>query len=146
MIKATGTLKKLDLMVNETPLTTLVDGKMSFELGGRTFTITRKGFFGPVTELWLDKTLVASAKQAVLVNSHAVTHGGHAWQLKAINLLATKFGLLRGEEQVGNISPVHLGGSVEAIVDLPDELPAEVQVFLMWIVLWKWISDATTSS
>jgi len=146
MIKAIGKFKKLDLTVNETPLTTLVEDKMAFELGGKTFTITRKGFFGPVTELWLDKTLVASAKQAVLVNSYAVTQAGYAWQFKAINLMGTKFGLFREEQQVGTISRVKIGLDVDSIIDLPDELPTEVQVFLMWIVLWKWISDATSSS
>jgi hypothetical protein len=146
MIKAIGTFKKLDLTANETPLTTLVDGKMSFELGGRTFTVTRKGFFGPVTELWLDKTLVASAKQAVLVNSYAMTEAGHEWQFKAINLTGTKFGLFREEKQVGSISRVQLGLNVDSIIDLPDELPTEVQVFLMWIVLWKWSGDANSSS
>jgi hypothetical protein len=146
MIQATGTLRKLDLTTNGTPLTTLEEGKMTFDLGEKTFTITRKGFFGPTTELWLDKTLVASAKQAVLVNTHAVTHAGHGWQLKAIDMMAKKFGLWRGEEQVGSILPGQLGSQVEAVVDLPDELPVEVHVFLMWIVLWKWINDAATTS
>jgi hypothetical protein len=41
---------------------------------------------------------------------------------------------------------VKLGLHVDSIIDLPDELPAEVQVFLMWIVLWKWTGDANSSS
>jgi hypothetical protein len=40
---------------------------------------------------------------------------------------------------IGGITPSgRINTTRDISIDLPDELPLEAQVFLMWLVLWKW--------
>src|ERR1700758_5479172 len=81
---------------------------MSFQIGEKTFKITRKGFFGPKYHLWLGEGLVVSVAQTPGFNRYSVAYAQQVWTLKAIGLMARKFGLYQGDKQVGSILPTHL--------------------------------------
>ena len=143
MIRATGKLDRMELVADGNQTIVLNDNAMSFQLGEKTFKITRKGFFGPTYQLWLGKDLVVSLTQTPGFNRYSVAYSQRVWTLKAIGLMARKFGLYQGDKQVGGILPTHLNRYREIHIDLPTELPLEVQAFLMWVILWKWRGDSS---
>ena len=69
------------------------DTKSSIDAGGRHLNVHRKEALGPVRELKCGDTLIATATRKPFVNYHTLSHNGREWTFKAINLLATKFGL-----------------------------------------------------
>jgi hypothetical protein len=141
MIRAAGKPGRVELVADGNETVLLRDNEMSLLIGERTFKITRKGFFGPTYQLQLGKDLVASLTQTPGFNRYSVAYSQQVWTLKAIGLMARKFGLYQGDEQVGCISPTHLNPYQEILLDLPVELPLEVQTFLLWVVLWNWSAN-----
>lgn len=140
MIKATGNVGALQLSIDGTPIGVLDHAKLGFTLNGQKYAVRRKGVLAPVYELFRDNELQVSARQAPFVNRYTVTtRAGRQWTLKAEDMFATRFGLFGGDTRVGGITPAgRLHYTRDVTIDLPDELPLEAQVFLMWLVLWNW--------
>jgi hypothetical protein len=67
-----------------------------------------------------------------------VVHDGQEWTFKAVGLLALKFGLFQGNTQVGTIATRWVNRLKDISVDLPEEMPREVQVFLLLLLVRKW--------
>jgi hypothetical protein len=114
----------------------VLDGdKLGFALRGQTYTVRRTGFFGPLYELMRDDEALASAQQATTRLRFVVASGGRTWTLKPEQWIGNKFGLFDGDTRVGGITPL---SAKDFAIDLPDDLPLETQVFLMWLLVWKW--------
>jgi hypothetical protein len=144
MIKASGSVDALHLSLDGTPIAVLNHAKLGFTLGGQAYTVRRKGFFSPIYALLRDNEMRVSIQQVPFVNRYEVTYGGRTWTLKAEVILATKFGLFDGDTRVGGITPANtLRPTRDITIDLPDALPLEAQVFLMWLLLWKWGAPST---
>jgi hypothetical protein len=143
MIKATGKPGKLELTANGAPVTSLRDDEMSFQLGEKIFTITRKGVVGPKFELWSGNNLTVSLKQIPFLNRYSVTYAGQVWTLKAMGFTEKNYRLYRDAEQVGSVSTSYFSPYKEILIDLPDELPMEAQAFVMWLILRNW-SDTSS--
>ena len=79
--------------------------------------------------------VVASArKPSAFFRAFEVELPGRRFELKAVSVWGREFGLYEGETLIGRIGPASwLGRS--AVIDLPDALPTEAQVFLFWLVL-----------
>jgi hypothetical protein len=60
--------------------------------------------------------------------------------LRATSAFTRELILLDGSSQIGSISPEGLVGR-RAIVDLPDEMPLPVRIFITWLALRLWDSD-----
>ncbi len=139
MIKATGSVSALQLSIDGTPIAVLDHARLGFTLNGRTYTIRRAGVFAPLYELLRDNVALVSARQVPFVNRYTVTSAGREWRLKAEEILARRFGLFDGDARVGGITPSsRFNFTQDVSIDLPDELPLEARVFLMWLLLWKW--------
>jgi hypothetical protein len=139
MIKATGSTSALRLSVDGTPIAVLDHRELGFTLNGQTYTVRRAGVFGPVYELLRANEPLISARQAPFVNRYAVTSAGRVWRLEAEEMLAKRFGLFDGDTRVGGITPSsRFNYTKDVTIDLPDQLSLEAQVFLIWLVLWKW--------
>ena len=139
MIKATGSVSALQLSIDGTPVAVLDHARLGFTLNGESYTIRRAGVFAPVYELFRDNIALVSARQVPFVNRYTVTSAGRMWTLKAEEMLAKRFGLFDGDARVGGITPSsRFNYTRDVSVDLPDELPLEAQVFLMWLLLWNW--------
>jgi hypothetical protein len=139
MIKATGSVSALQLSIDGTPIAVLDHARLGFTLNGQTYTIRRAGVFAPLYELLRDNVALVSARQTPFVNRYTVTSAGREWRLKAEEMLARRFGLFDGDARVGGITPSSRFNYTRDIsIDLPDELPLEAGVFLMWLLLWKW--------
>ncbi|HTR83166.1 MAG TPA: hypothetical protein VMI56_01720 [Reyranella sp.] len=139
MIQATGSIDALQLSIDGAPITVLNHNKRGFALDGRDFTVRRSGAFTPRYELLRADELLVTVQQAPFVNRFTVTCADRTWLLKAEGLAAKTFGLFEGETRVGGITPSSTFRSTrDVVIDLPATLPLEGQVFLMWVVLWKW--------
>jgi hypothetical protein len=138
MIRATGKPGRVELAAGRNQTVLLRENEMLLLVGEKTFKITREGFFGPKYHLWHGEDLVVSVEQTPCFNRYSVAYAQQVWTLKAIGLMARKFGLYQGDKQVGSILPTHLNPYREILIDLPVELPLEVQTFLLWVVLWNW--------
>jgi hypothetical protein len=139
MIKATGSISALQLSIDGTPIAVLYHARLGFTLNGEAYTIRRAGVFAPLYELLRDGVALISARQVPFVNRYTVSSAGGEWRLKAEEMLARRFGLFDGDARVGGITPSSRFNYTRDIrIDLPDELPLEARVFLMWLLLWNW--------
>src|ERR1700757_3965762 len=125
MIRAAVKPDRMELVTEGNQTIVLNENAMSFRLGEKTFKITRKGVFGAKFQLWFGEDLVVSTAQTPGLNRHSVAYGQQVWTLKAIGLMARKFGLYQGDRQVGSILPTHMNPCRETIIDLPVELPRD---------------------
>jgi hypothetical protein len=143
MINANGSISALQLSIDGTPIAVLDYARPEFTLNGRTYTIRRVGLFAPLHELLRDNAALVSARQVPFVNRYTVTSAGRMWKLKAEEMLARRFGLFDGDARVGGITPSsRINYTRDISIDLPDELPQEAQVFLMWLLLSNWGATA----
>ena len=128
----------------ETAVGTINDTRSSMELGGRGYTVFRKGILGPEYQLKCGDTIVATATQKPMFNHYTLAHDGREWTFKAIGLLATKFGLYQGEDQIGTVASgpwLNRGKGITA--DLPEELPLELRMFLLLLAINSWSQQAS---
>ncbi|HME21224.1 MAG TPA: hypothetical protein VKI44_07705 [Acetobacteraceae bacterium] len=139
MIKATGSVGALQLSIDGRPIGVLDHAKLGFTLNGQTYTVRRKGGLAPVYELLRDNEPLLSIRQTPFLNRYTVTTADRKWTLKAEEMFAKRFGLFDGNARVGGIAPSsRFNYTRDITIDLPDVLPLEAQVFLMWLLLWKW--------
>lgn len=139
MLRASGKPREIAFAAEDGRIVSLLnEGRFAFAIGEQTYQIVRKGLFSPAYELRGEAGLAASAKQAAFVNRYAVDCAGKAWTLKASGLTARKFVLLDGQAEAGAIAPTSFNPYRETIVDLPDAIPIEAQIFLTWIVARHW--------
>jgi hypothetical protein len=118
---------------------TINETRSSLTVGERAFTMKRKGVFTPEYELKSGEEIIAVAKQKALVNTFKVAHAGKEWTFKAVSLLAEKFGLFDGENQTGTVaSGSFLKKFTDITVELPDTLPLEMQLFLIYLAIHVW--------
>ena len=120
-------------------IATINETRLTFDFGGRSFSVARKGILGPEYQLKSGEKIIATATQKPFFNNYKLVHDGKEWTFKAVGILAFKFGLFRGDAQIGTISagPV-LNRLKDITVDLSDELPHEVQFFLLLLLVRKW--------
>jgi hypothetical protein len=144
MMKATGSESALELSLVGKLVAVLDHAKLGFSLDGQVYTVRRSGFLGPLYELQQDGLTLLSARQAAFANRYTVSLGDRVWILKALEITATRFGLFDGVTQVGGVSPASRSRYTSDItIDLPEVLPLAGQVFLMWLLLWKWGAAST---
>lgn len=144
MMKAAGSDSALELSLDGLPVALLNHAKLGFSLGGQAYTVRRSGFFGPLYELQQDGQTLLSAKASGLVLRFTVSLGDRVLTLKSLDFSEKRFGLFDGATQVGGIthaSPIHYTRDIT--IDLPEAVPLAGQVFLMWLLLWKWGAAST---
>lgn len=117
---------------------TINETASTFELDNQSYSITGSGFLAPQLHLKSGDTLIATASQKPFRNYYTLALGSKEWTFKAIVLLATKFGLFENETQTGTISSGPFVNRLKDITaDLPDELPRDVQMFLLSLFIRK---------
>jgi len=143
MMKASGTDSALELTLYGKPVAVLDHAELGFTVDGQAYIVQHSGFFGLLYELQRDGLTLVSAKQSPFLLQFTVTLGERAWMLKMLSFTHQKrFGLFDGDTQVGSIMPSsRMHYTRDIAIDLPEELPLAGQVFLMWLLLWKWSDD-----
>lgn len=90
--------------------------------------------------------LASAEKPSAFRRSFTVQHGNRTYKLQAEGAFKRSFVLLEQGRRIGSIVPNGVF-TRKGTVDLPDELPLSVRVFLIWltVILWKRDSDATAT-
>jgi hypothetical protein len=117
-------------------------------VGGSTYKVYREGLMSGRFILEVNGSQMAyAAKPSAWQRLFTVQHEGRTYILKAKAAFGRTFLLLENNQQIGAIAPSGML-TRKASVQLPDELPLPVKVFLLWltVILWKRDSDAAVAA
>ena len=107
-------------------------------VGGEIYQVYREGMISGAFLLEAKSGVIARAdKPHVFLRSFEVEYDGGKYILEAESAMMRKFVLRNGETEIGSIYPEHAFTS-RAIVDLPEEMPLAVRLFLFWLVALMW--------
>lgn len=110
----------------------------AFQLGSDRFEVGREGWASGKFFVARDGTRIASArKPSAWSRRFEVRAAGRSYELAPRFVLSRTFDLKRAGLAVGSIRP-DAWWSRKATAHLPEDLPLEVRVFLVWLVLLMW--------
>ncbi len=94
-----------------------------------------------------ESVLARAKKPSALRRTFIIEHGGRHYTLRAKSAFQRAFELLDGDRVVGSVSPRGIF-TRRAAVDLPEDMPLFVKVFIIWlaVILWKRESDAAVTA
>lgn len=121
--------------------------KGALTISDKSYRVYKEGFFTSTFVLESDGTVMARArKTSSWTRRMVVTFGGVDYELKPRAMLSRGFRLLAGSTVVGTMTP---GGfmSRRMKVELSEELPLLLRVFVVWltVLLWKRESDTAAA-
>ena len=109
------------------------------------YRVTKTTAFGGGFEMTGDGQVVASAGKRMMVRTFDVQAGERHFELSALSMFGRSFGLYESGQLIGTMNPVSMWGRT-AEVNFPDDIPRDVQVFLIWLVLILWRRAANNNS
>jgi hypothetical protein len=115
------------------------------EIGGVACRFYRKGMLGDFVMEVDGQPVVRATKPSAFTRRFRVTYQGHSYILQAASPFTRRFVLLDGEQEIGQVKTDN-PFSRKASVTFPDDVPAEVQVFLIWLVVLLWKRAAAAAS
>jgi hypothetical protein len=105
---------------------------------GLRYTVRSRGIAGPLLLEAADGSEVAQATEpSAFRREFAVAHGERQYTLKAISWMRRECGVFAEGRQLGRVFP-EIFCSRRAQVEIADELPLELQAFLVWLTLLLW--------
>ncbi len=107
-------------------------------VGGIEYPVTRQGAVGAFTLSGAGGVLAQAMKPSALRRMFTLEHDGKEYTLKAISVWGRGTVLLDGETKIGAVR--HSGVFTwQARADLPEDMPLEVRLFVIWltVLLWK---------
>lgn len=122
--------------------------RAEFEVADRTYHVHRESLTQGIFVLRsADQVLARARKVSPFSRAFEIEYQGRKLRLRAASVLRREFELLENDARIGRIGPTSWVGR-KAVIDLPDEIPIPVQVFLFWLVavLWRRAAGAATSS
>jgi hypothetical protein len=120
------------------------------EVGGTRYEAYRRGWASKefILESKDGRVVAVAEKPSTWSGRFVFEHGGNRYELKQESVWRSAFVLLR--DGVGLVGSVRRKGyfNREWTVDLPEELPLEVRVFVVWLVvlLWKRADSAAAAT
>jgi hypothetical protein len=119
--------------------------RANVRIGDENYKLGRYAFVRGTFELRHDGVRVAKATKRALVRSFDVEAAGRRFELSAISMFGRTMGLYENGELIGKMAPFGIW-SCRANVYFPDDLPLEVRVFLIWLVLILWRRAASSAA
>ena len=94
-----------------------------------------------------DSVLARASKPSAFRRAFTIQYAGREYTLLAKSALRRAFALLDGNREVGSLSPRSIF-TRRAAVDLPENLPLPLKVFIIWltVILWKRESDSSAAA
>jgi hypothetical protein len=117
-------------------------------VGGIEYPVTRGALLsGVVTLSDVGGVLARAVKPSAFRRAFTLEHDGKEYVLKAASAWGRDFALLDGEREIGVVRPARALGR-QARADLPEDMPLEVRLFVLWLtlMLWKRQQQAANSS
>jgi hypothetical protein len=90
-----------------------------------------------------DEVIAAEKTTSLLANAHQFEHDGRTWLMKPARYFGKTFNVLSyGGTSLGAIVPARYFFPLSNItIDLPDDVPTLVQVFMLWLAVKSWTAD-----
>lgn len=132
-----------DRKITEIKTSTLPESGI-FSIDGADFRARREGMFSGEFLLSKDNETIARAqKPSALKSSFTIEFSDRQYTLKKESWAGRSFVLIQGDLEIGSIRPEGVL-TRKATVQLPDDMPMPLQVFVIWltILLWKREADA----
>ncbi|HEX4964068.1 MAG TPA: hypothetical protein VF173_24800 [Thermoanaerobaculia bacterium] len=120
--------------------------KASLTIQGRPYTVYREGLMSGAFILENEEGVVARAsKPSAFRDSFDVEHSGREYKLSYAH--GREFLFLENRRKVGSVARTRML-SRRTDVDLPEDLPLPVKVFVVWLalILWKRESDSAVGA
>ena len=91
-----------------------------------------------------DEVFIKAEKPSAFRNQFELTIHGDAYLLKRVSVWKREYVLEKDGEIIGNIRPTG-ALSRKSEIDLPEDWPVVVQIFIFWLVLIIWNREAAAS-
>jgi len=117
----------------------------SVSVGGQQFGVARQGLVGPFVLQGPAGPVAEASKPSAFKREFTLSFGGQECVLKQLSWWRREFGLLRGDVQVGSITP-ESWWSRRAEAMLPEDMPTEVRAFIVWLTLLMWKRDSNSGA
>jgi len=117
-----------------------------FTVYGHTYEMQREDFFRGTLALRSEGMVVATARREGVFRSRIlIDYAGRSAALRPVAWYSRQFSVLVDDIEVGRIKPIGWCRQ-RVIVDISNEIPVEVQVFLLCVavVLWQRAAAAAT--
>ena len=127
--------------------TSFLTSNGQLELEENTYRLYREGRFSGDFLLELEGQIIARAvKPSVLQNRFEIETADRRFVLRKPSSINRKLIVVDGQREIGSIYPLGVF-TRRTHVDLPDDWPVPIQVFLFWIVfnVWKRANAAEVS-
>lgn len=124
----------------------LLRRKGVIEIEDARLSVQTDGFLHPEYTLLLDEKPVARAhKPSVVRDVIQLQLGDVTCEIRRKAWFSTRFYVWNGDQRIGEIARQHWY-SWKARVELPDDWPLGLQIFVFWIVLLFWKRDAAAAN
>jgi len=115
-----------------------------FSLDGQDYVAKATSLLGVSFSLYRgDDVVVVKKTTSLLANAQQIEHDGRTWLMRPARYFGKTFNVLSdGDAVVGTVAPARFFFPLSDItVDLPDDVPIVVQVFMLWLAVRSWATD-----
>ncbi len=106
---------------------------------------SRRGVFvGPIVLTGPSGEVARATRIGLFTRRIALEFGGRSLVLRSASVWSREMHLMEGEVTIGTAVPEGLF-SRRAQVELPDSLPVDVRLFVVWLVLYTWKAQQNAS-
>jgi len=114
-------------------------------VGQNIFRVYRQGLCKGTFLLESNGSILAQAeKPSVFRRWLDIQHQGRHYILKTVSVFGRKLVLLDGSVEIGSLTRTIF--SRQATVNLPEDLPAPLKAFIVWLAVLLWKRDAATGA
>ncbi|MDE1932903.1 hypothetical protein [Bradyrhizobium sp.] len=147
MLKAQRRKQLMDVSRGDQLLTSFDFVRRSpFSLNGHEYVAKATSLLGVSFALYRgDEVVVIEKTTSLLTNAQQIEHDGKTWLMKPASYFGRKFNVLSDDgTALGAIGPARYFFPLSDItIDLPDDVPTLVQVFMLWLAVKSWTIDTT---
>jgi hypothetical protein len=119
--------------------------KAEFRIQDRTYHVFRDGMIGDFVLQAAGSTVARASKPSSFRRDFVIKYDEKVYTLKAKSSFGRGFILRDEHREIGSLTP-ETAFSYRAAVDLPDHLPLEMKVFIVWLVMILWKRAASAAS
>jgi hypothetical protein len=115
-----------------------------FSLDGQEYMAKATSLLGVSFSLYRgDEVIVAEKTTSLLTNAQQIEHDGSMWLMKPARYFGKTFNVLSDDgTNLGAVAPAGFFFPLSDItIDLPDDVPTLVQVFMLWLAVRSWTTD-----
>jgi hypothetical protein len=114
-----------------------------FSLDGQEYMAKATSVLGVSFSLYrADEVIIVEKTTSLLANAQQIEHDGRTWLMKPARYFGKTFDVQSGGTYLGAIVPASYFFPLSDItIDLPDNVPTLVQVFMVWLAVRSWTTD-----